>query len=171
MRVLMAAAALALLSACAAGGTSRLMAADGATALIVGQNLTMTRVATGATGNDPLVILTLAHEDGRRMRFEEANHAPQHLWAQAPGGPLSQVMGLFGDETPTLYVARDNLGAPFFCPTEGPVAIGVYETPDGAVRIVGLRQQFQFDERPDGTHDAAPYSPDQVCARLNLRRL
>lgn len=169
MRVLIAAAALAL-SACAASGTSRLAAADGATALIVGQNLTITRVATGAAGNDPLVVLTLAHEDGRRMQFEEANHTPHHLWAQLPGGPLSQVMGLFGDEAPTLYVARNNSGAPFLCPTEGPVAIGVYEAPDGAVRIVGLRQQFQFEERPDGTHDAVPYSPDQVCARLSLRR-
>lgn len=170
MRIIVALAAL-VLSGCAAPATSSLIPADGATALIVGQRMTLGRVTAGSTGSDPLVVLTLTHEDGRRMRFEQANHAPQHIWAQEPGGPLAQVMGLFGEETPTLYVSRENLGAPFFCPMEGPVAIGVYETSDGAVRIVGLRQQFQFEERADGTHDAVPYSPDQVCARLSLRRL
>lgn len=170
MRAVLALAALAL-AACAAPATTSLGPADGATALIVGERVFATHSTVGGGEDDPVVYLTLTHEDGRRMRFEEANHAPMHLWAQEPGGPLAQAMGLFGDERPTLFVSRENVGAPFICPTEGPVAIGMYETADGGVRIVGLKQEFQFEERNDGTHEALPYSPDQVCARLNLRRL
>ena len=160
------------LSACAASSTMSLTPADAATGLIVGERITMTRQASPTTGGeDPLVLFTLAHADGRSMRFEEANHAPDHLRAQGAGGPLAQVMGLFGEERPTLLIARDHQGAPFMCGTDGPVAIGLYEdSASGTVRIVGLRQEFQFEHRPDGTQRALPYSPDQVCARLAFRK-
>lgn len=162
-------------TACAApgGGGIPLVAADAATALIAGERMDMVRRSSGgAQGGDPLVLMTLRHADGRAMGFEQGNHAPHHIMAQAPGGPLAQIMGMFGEEAPTLYVTRasDNNGAPFICAPEGPVAIGVYEAPDGGVQLVGLRQAIQFETRPDGAEEALPYSPDMVCARLRFRR-
>lgn len=170
MRILVLFTALAL-SACAASTSTTLAPADAATALIVGERIAMTRIAT-ATSQDPLVILTLTHADGRVMRFEEANHTPHDVMAQAPGGPLSQVMGFFGDETPVLYYARaaENAGAAFVCAPEGPANIGVYTAPDGGVQIVGLKESFQFEERADGAAEALPYSPDHVCARLRFTK-
>jgi hypothetical protein len=152
-----------------------LIAADAPTALVVGERLTMRRTGHPAppdTGQDPTVLLTIRHADGRVMSFTEHNHAPMHVMAQAPGGPLAQVMGLFGDERPTLYGARpsEHNGAPFLCAPDGPSSIGVYEAPDGAVQIVGLRQEFGFDTRDDGAYEALPYSPDQVCARLRFAK-
>lgn len=170
---------LAALSACAVphGGpqsTVRLTAADAATALIVGQNLDMLTRAPSSTpeGEDPLILVTLRHADGRSMSFNENNHAPNHVMAQAPGGPLAQVMGLFGEEAPKLYGARreENHGAPFICGAEGPAAIGVHETADGGLQMVGLKQEIEYETLPDGTQAALPYSPDMVCARLRFRR-
>ncbi len=170
MRILALFSALAL-SACAAGTTATLVPADAATALIAGERITMARAAT-RTDQDPLVTLTLTHADGRVMRFEEANHTPHDVMAQAAGGPLSQIMGFFGDETPTLYSARaaENAGAAFVCAPGGPANIGVYTAPDGGVQIVGLKESFQFEERDDGAAEALPYSPDHVCARLRFTR-
>lgn len=179
MRLTMFAAAALTLAACATTTatttTAALASADAATALAVGQQLTMsvtTYAAPADSGQDPLVIMTLRHEDGRTMAFEELNHAPTHVMAQAPGGPLSQTMGLFGDERPALYGARasEHSGEPFICGPEGPLNLGLYEAPDGTLQIVGLKQQFAFETRPDGMQSALPYSPDQVCARLRLRR-
>jgi|CXWL01.1.fsa_nt_gi hypothetical protein len=176
MRLIALAAALALgASACAAPGQMQLIPADAATALISGARVTIVRAAAvgGAPrGQDPLIVLTLSRADGRIMRFEEANHAPFDLQAQTPGGPLSQAMGLFGDERPTLYHARaeNGFGAPFLCGPNGPLSIGVYEAPDAIVHVVGLRRSFEFESRPDGDQEALPYSPDQVCARLHFRR-
>lgn len=169
MRIIALAAAFTL-SACAAS-TTTLAAADAATAIIAGERVVMSRAAT-STGQDPLVILTLAHADGRAMRFEQANHTPHDVLAQAPGGPLSQVMGFFGDEAPVLYSARasEHIGAPFVCAPEGPVNIGVFEAADGGVQIIGLKEAFQFEERESGSPEALPYSPDHVCARLRFRR-
>lgn len=163
--------AVVALSACAAGSTIALTAADAATAIIAGERIAMTRAAT-ATGEDPVVILTLTHADGRSMRFTEANHAPHDLMAQAPGGPLAQIMGFFGDEAPVLYTARaqENSGAPFLCAPQGPVNLGVHQAPDGGVQVVGLKEAFQFETREDGRAEALPYSPDHVCARLRFRR-
>lgn len=167
------------LAACAAPGgvtTSTTLAAnDAATSLAVGQHLSMdvtTRNAPADSGQDPLVIMNLRHPDGRTLAFTEANHAPMHVMAQTPGGPLAQIMGLFGEERPTLYLPRrdETRGAPFICAPEGPAALGVHEGEDGAVHMVGLRQQIQFEQRPDGQSEAVPYSPDQVCARLSFRR-
>lgn len=168
MKYLFAAAAL-LLAGCASTATLNLSPADAATRLIVGERVVMTRAAT-STGQDPLVILTLTHADGRSMRFEEANHTPHDVMAQAPGGPLSQIMGFIGDEAPVLYTARaaENTGAAFVCAPDGPVNIGVYTAPDGGVRIVALKESFQFEERADGAAEALPYSPDHVCARLQF---
>ncbi len=170
MRILALFTALAL-AACAASTTTTLAPADAATALIAGERLIIARTAT-TTGQDPLVVLTLTHADGRAMRFEEANHTPHDVMAQAPGGPLSQIMGFFGDETPVLYSASaaENSGAAFVCAPEGPVSIGVYTAPDGNVQIVGLKESFQFEEREDGVAEALPYSPDHVCARLRFTR-
>lgn len=173
MRLVFSAMALVLaLGGCAAPRTWVLSPADAATAMISGDRLTLTRVASETGGEDPLILLTLTHADGRAMRFEEANHAPYDLRAQAAGGPLAQAMGLLGDEQPTLYGARaeENQGAPFVCAPSGPVSIGVLETADGDVRIVGLRQGFEFETGPDGAVEALPFSPDQVCARLRFQR-
>lgn len=178
MRSFIFVAALAL-AACVAPGagvttTSTLAAADAATSLIAGERLTLERTVREAAeeGQDSLIALTLRHSDGRRMRFEELNHAPTHMMAQAPGGPLAQIMGLFGEERPLLYAARPDgrSGTPFICAPEGPLYVGVYEAADGAVQIVGLRQPITFETRPDGVEEALPYSPDQVCARLSFRR-
>jgi hypothetical protein len=173
MRLAFIALALAL-SACASASVTQLTPADAATTLIAGGRLTMTvePPVGGGEGEDPLVLMSLKHTDGRVMRFNQSNHAPYHVMAQAPGGPLAQVMGLFGDESPLLFGARtgESSGAPFICPPDGPASVGVYDAGDGTVRIVGLRQEFAFEPRADGSTEALPYPPDQVCARLNFRR-
>ncbi len=163
------------LAACAAQGprpvvtSTALAAADASTSLLVGQQLTRD-VATlsAAEGMDPVLTLTLRHADGRTLTFREANHTPHDVMAQAPGGPLAQIMGLFGEERPTLYNALPDQTAPFICGPEGPAALGVLESEGGTVQIVGLKQPIQFETRPDGREEARPYSPDQVCARLRF---
>jgi len=175
MRKLVLAAGLAL-AACAAPGartTTSLVAADAATSLMVGERVSREIIAhqPETDGMDPLVVLVLRHPDGRTMNFQEANHSPNDVRAQAAGGPLAQVMGLFGDEAPVLYhsVSEENEGAPFVCSAEGPTSIGVYQAPDGTVQIIGLAQSIEFETLADGSVQALPYSPDQVCARLRFR--
>ena len=148
-----------------------LVSADASTSLLAGESLRADYVTHRRGGDDPLIILTLRHSDGRRLAFNEANHAPNDLAAQAPGGPLSQIMGLLGQEAPTLYRARrdEHRGAPFLCGPHGPAAIGVYES-GGGVQLVGLKEEIQFEARPDGQTEAVPYSPDQVCARLRFTK-
>jgi hypothetical protein len=181
MRLLICAAMLAL-SACAIPPilgprgettTSTLQAADASTSLVVGDHLTVERTVRAAppdSGQDDLVLLTLRHADGRTMTFAESNHAPYDVLAQAPGGALAQIMGLFGEERPTLYSVRETEGEPFVCNPGGPAHLGVYEAADGGVLIVGMLQSIQFETRVDGADYALPYSPDQVCARLRFRR-
>lgn len=178
MKRFIALAALLLAASCAApreapGVVTHLTAADASTALITGQTIDwIERTSGGAEGQDPLVLVTLRHADGRTMSFNENNHAPNHVMAQAPGGPLAQIMGLFGEETPKLYGARaeENSGAPFICGPEGPASIGVHQTADGGLQVVGLKQEIEFETLRDGTQAALPYSPDLVCARLSFRR-
>jgi len=178
MRSIAALALLLLAASCVGpretpGVATQLVAADAATALMAGQTLEMvTRTRAVAEGQDPLVLVTLRAPDGRTMSFNENNHAPNHLMAQAPGGPLAQIMGLFGEESPNLYGARrdENRGAPFVCGPDGPAAIGVHEGADGRVQMVGLKQEIEFETLRDGTQMALPYSPDMVCARLSFRR-
>lgn len=171
MRIAILAAGLAL-AACASPApvtTSTLAAADAATSLIVGQSVRLEEsTARASEGMDPVVTLTLRHADGRAMRFQQGNHTANDLAAQAPGGPLAQIMGLFGDEAPLLYHAVSEGSQPFVCTPEGPAAIGVLRGADGATQIVGLKQAIQFETRPDGQTEAVPYSPDQVCARLRF---
>jgi hypothetical protein len=122
-------------------------------------------------GMDPLVTLTLTHADGRSLRFQEANHTNEDLMTQRPGGPLAQVMGFFGEETPTYYRRVDGGdGAPFICGAEGPVALGVHEGANGDVAIVALKQTFTYETLADGSQAALPMSPEQVCARMMFRR-
>lgn len=166
------------LSACAGlpsptgGAATTLTPADAATTLAAGGPITMT-VQTprgGGGGEDPLILMSLRSADGRAMSFEENNHAPAHVMAQAPGGALAEIMGLPADAAPKLYGARaaDNHGAPFICGPDGPAAIGYYAAADGAVTIFGLKQEIEFDTRPDGSMAPAPFSPDQICARLRF---
>lgn len=178
MRNLIFASAL-VLAACttpAAVTTSTLVAADAATSLAVGERVTqvVSSQAPGVEGADPVVTLSLRHSDGRQLGFQQGNHTEHDLLAQHPGGPLAQIMGLPGDEAPTLYhAASGENGAAegaFFCGPHGPAAIGVFEAPDGTIHVTGLRQEIQFEVRPDGATEAVPYSPDQVCARLRFRR-
>ena len=177
-------AALALilgLSACAAmesgapATSETLTPSDAATSLLVGGPLIMTTQPPIAAqyGNDPLVVMSLRAPDGRTMGFEELNHAPEHVMAQSPGGPLAQAMSLTaGGETPKLYGARagDNHGTPFLCGANGPVSIGYYEASDGAVTIIGMKANITFETMSDGQSHPIPFSPDQVCARLHLQR-
>lgn len=163
------------LAACAAQGprpiitSGPLTAADASTSLLVGEQLTRELATTPAPeGMDPVVNLTLRHADGRTLSFQQANHTNHDLMAQAPGGPLAQIMGLFGEEAPTLYHALPDQAAPFICGPDGPAALGVLEGEAGAVQIVGLKQTIQFETRPDGREEALPFSPDQVCARLRF---
>lgn len=163
------------LAACATPQVTRttLVAADAATSLIVGERLTQ-EVSTEAAsqGNDPVVGLTLRHADGRTLTFQEANHSPNDVIVQRAGGALAQVMGV-GEDVATLYHATSGEGAsasaPLLCGPQGPAALGVHRSADGAVRMVGLRQPFQVETRPDGQAEVLPYSPDQVCARLTFR--
>lgn len=168
-------AACVALAACASPAarvtTSTLAAADAATSLLVGEQLTqvITSRAPAHEGMDPVETLTLRHADGRELVFQHANHANTDLMAQAPGGPLAQIMGLFGDETPTLYLRIEGgQGAPFLCAPEGPHGIGAYQGADGTTQMVGLKQAIQFETRADGITEPVPYSPDQVCARLRF---
>lgn len=163
------------LAACVAQGprpvvtSSMLIAADASTSLLVGHELARDIATTPAReGMDPVVNLTLRHADGRTLSFQQANHTNHDLMAQAPGGPLAQIMGLFGEEAPTLYHALPDQAAPFICGPEGPRALGVLEGEAGVVQIVGLKQAIQFETRPDGQEEALPFSPDQVCARLRF---
>lgn len=176
MRKLIVAAGL-VLAACASPApvtTRTLVSADAATQLAVGERITEESSSQAAgEGMDPVVSLVLRHADGRRLSFQEANHTPHDLTAQRAGGALAQIMGLPGEETTTLYHAVSGENAPegaFFCGPQGPAAIGVYQAPDGALLMVGLRQAIQFETRPDGVLEALPYSPDQVCARLRFRQ-
>lgn len=164
-----------LMAACASPGpvtTTTLTASDAATSLAIGEQLFLDRaqVARAQEGMDPVVPLTLRHADGRTLNFQQGNHSNNDLAAQAPNGPLAQIMGLMGDEAPLLYNATrtGNRGAPFICGAEGPAAIGLYEA-DGAALIVGLKQPIEFETLPNGETSAIPYSPDQVCARLRFR--
>lgn len=171
-------ALVAFAAACAAPSgpvtTTALTAADPATALITGERIEAlsSTQAPEVEGTDPVVSLTLRHADGRAMAYQQGNHTPNDLAAQAPGGPLAQVMGLFGEEAPLLYhrVEAGASGAPFICGPEGAAVLGVYDAPDGATQIVGLKQGIEFETRPDGVVEALPYSPDMVCARLRYRR-
>jgi hypothetical protein len=165
-----------LTAACASPApvaTTQLAAADAATSLAVGERVTqLVSTRAAAEGMDPIINLTLRHADGRSLEFQQGNHTSQDLMAQRPGGPLAQIMGLSGDEAPVLYHATQTAraGAPFFCGPEGPAAIGVNRSANGDTMIVGLRQEIQFETRPDGEMEAVPYSPDQVCARLRFTR-
>lgn len=152
--------------------TDTLASADAATSLAVGERITRITSTRGpsAPGADPVVTLTLRHADGRSLAFQEANHTPHDVMAQSAGGALAQIMGIPGEETTTLYRATGNGEGAFFCGPQGPAAIGTYAAPDGQLWIVGLRQEIQFETRPDGVTEAVPYSPDQVCARLRFRQ-
>lgn len=173
MRIAILALGLAL-AACASPAqvsTSTLAAADAATSLLVGEAVTQQIVSRAPTqeGMDALETLTLRHADGRTLVFQHANHTPHDVMAQSAGGPLAQIMGLFGEETPSLYHrVEGGQGAPFVCGPDGPYGIGVHMGPDGATQIVGLKQAIEFETRPDGVTEAVPYSPDQVCARLRF---
>nr|AQQ75078.1 hypothetical protein [uncultured bacterium] len=178
MRRLILAAALTS-SACALPAerapvvTTTLVSADASTSLMVGDQIFLEQRSEPAReGMDRIVNITLRHNDGRRIAFHEANHAPHDLFVQRPNGALAQVMALGEAETPRLYHAASGEGAEsaFFCGPQGPAAIGMFESADGAVRIVGLRQPFQVETLANGELNAVPYSPDQVCARLNFRR-
>ena len=152
--------------------TTTLTAADAATSLAVGEQIFVERgeARQASEGMDPVVPLTLRHADGRTLNFQQGNHTAHDLAAQRPDGPLAQLMGLMGGETPVLYNATHsgNRGAPFICGPEGPAAIGYYEA-GGAAMIVGLKQPIEFETLPSGELNPIPYSPDQVCARLRFR--
>lgn len=179
MRTRFLIAATLALTACVVAPAMRteritLTSADAATGLTA-PSLTLTRSTPEAAppeGQDPLVRMTLTHPDGRALAFTEANHTPHDVMAQSAGGPLATVMGFFAEETPTLYAANmaENSGAPFLCGPEGPAYVGVHTGADGRVAIVGLKRGFEFETRPDGVEEAVPFSPDQVCARLQFTR-
>src|SRR5262249_37309517 len=155
------------------GVSTTLTPADAATSLITSGPLTMTVRSEANPNDDPLVLMTLRSADGRSMSFSENNHAPQHIMAQAAGGPLAQIMGLTaGTETPKLYGARanENSGAPFICGPDGPLSLGYFEASDGTVTIFGLKHEIEFETLADGTQSALPFSPDQICARMHFRR-
>lgn len=162
-----------LAAACAApaGPSQRLTPANSATELTAGGPLAMRTTSRAAPeGQDPTINMTLSSADGRAMAFQQANHTPHDVMAQAPGGPLAQAMGFFGEEAPTLWRSADGgEGAPFLCGPEGPVAIGYYRAEDGQVSVVGLKSTFDFETLPDGTSSPLPFSPDHVCARLRFR--
>lgn len=63
--------------------TATLIAADAATQLAVGERiLEDTSTQAVPEGMDPIINLTLRHADGRRLSFQQGNHAPHDLLAQ-----------------------------------------------------------------------------------------
>jgi hypothetical protein len=181
MRSTVAFAALALgislgftLAACTTegggGSAVNLTPSDAATSMISGGAIAMRTTAASGHGDDPVILLTLSRSDGKTMTFEQANHAPHDVAVQSAGGALAQAMGLMaGTETPVLYHLRAG-GNPFFCGADGPMNIGVYTDPAGAVTIVGLKSDFQVEDRAGGGFDIGPYSPDHVCARMHFAK-
>ena len=168
--IVLLAAALAACATPTARTALTLAPADAASSLALSGPIVLERASRdGRDGQDPLVRMTLRASDGRTLAFTEANHTPNDVRVQAAGGPLAQVMGFYGQETPTLYRADGPHTNPFLCGPEGPVAVGVFETATG-VTLVGLKSNFEFEALRNGTEQALPYSPDQVCARLKLRR-
>ncbi|HWA01252.1 MAG TPA: hypothetical protein VG841_13155 [Caulobacterales bacterium] len=173
-------AALALAGCVTAGPApnvqrATLTPADAATGLMTGGALAMTLsspAAAPSAGQDGLVQMRLTTTDGRALAFTEANHAPFDVMAQAQGGPLAQVMGLFGEEAPKLYAAdaANNAGAPFLCGPQGPAYVGIYDAPDGTAQIVALRSGFEFEADANGAYTPVPFSPDHVCARMRFRK-
>ncbi|MET0183481.1 MAG: hypothetical protein ABW199_11395 [Caulobacterales bacterium] len=165
-------AALAL-AACASTETevTRLAPADAATTLIVGQAAQLTQSARASRdGQDSVVNLELRFFDGRAAVFQEANHTPMDIAAQADGGPLSQIMGLPEGAEARLFRLQDGAAAGNFCAPSGPQFLGVSEAADGSVKIVALKEGFQFDTRADGTFDPLPASPQIVCSRMTFRK-
>ncbi len=149
----------------------RLTATDAATLLTAGPIVTRTRIATAAArGADPFVLLELAFEDGRVLVFEEANHTPHDLMAQAAGGPLAELMRLEPDATPALYRAREVSAAGALCAPQGVHAIGMHDGADGITRIVALNAPFEAGTDASGADVIYPAAPSIVCARLNFRR-
>ncbi len=177
MRWIIAFAALALaqtLAACTTNGGGaviNLTQSDAATSMISGGAISMRTVTTpGSNGDDPLVVLTLSRADGKAMNFEQANHAPHDVAVQSAGGALAQAMGLMaGNEQPVLYHLRQG-GTPFFCGADGPANLGIYTDPAGGVTIIGLKSEFQVEDKAGGGFDVAPYSPDHICARMHFTK-
>lgn len=174
MRLALLASVVALAACSTTGGgqTRTLTPADSATRLIAGESVTLIRTveSNGGDGQDAAIALTMRLADGRTLTFMEANHTPFDVRAQAAGGPLAQVMGIFDETaTPTLYAA-DNAAAAPFCAPSGPAYLGVYDAADGTTSIVGLKEGFQFEERADGTAEALPVSPELVCSRMRFTR-
>src|SRR5262249_19601831 len=132
---------------------------DAASQLALSGPLTLERATqrNAPDGQDPLVQITLRASDGRTLSFEEANHSPQDVTTQSAGGALAQVMGFFGEETPTLYRATGTATNPFLCGPEGPRALGFHEGANGAVTLVGLKTEFEFETLTNGTTQALPY--------------
>jgi len=154
----------------APGDARQLAPADHATQLITGGPLTIvTTTQPAAAGQVPVTLLALRFVDGRALVFEEANHTPDDLRAQAAGGPLAQAMTLFDETaTPTLYHARPHEGPARLCSPEGPAHLGLYRDAAGAVSIVGLKEGFSFETRDDGSVEPLPVSPAIVCVRLKF---
>src|SRR5262245_54603087 len=89
--------------------------ADAASSLALTGPIVLERASArnAPDGQDPLVRMTLRASDGRTLSFTEANHTPHDVTVQAAGGPLAQVMGFYGQETPTLYRADGPHTNPF----------------------------------------------------------
>lgn len=175
---LLAAACVAPISGRGATVTTTLDPADAATGILSAGALSMSVTTASAAeaaeaeaeGMDALIEMRLVRADGQSLAFTEANHTPYDLMAQAPGGPLAQAMGLFGEEAPKLYSANEQVGAPFLCQPDGPAYVGIYQGEDGSVLIVGLKSGFDYEPLPAGGYSPLPYSPDQVCARMRFTR-
>ncbi len=174
MRFVVVAALCAALAACATGGartSTTLTPSDNATRLITGGDITLAEESRGGgDGQDPLVLLTMRLADGRAFTFEENNHTPNDVRAQAAGGALAQAMRIFDEtSTPTLYTPRDAAGIPL-CHPNGPALLGVNTATNGSVTIIGLREGFTFEPDSNGVPQPLPVSPEIVCSRMQFTR-
>ena len=124
------------------------------------------------TGQDPLILVRLLTEDGRALVLSEANHAPNDLRAQAPGGTLARAMGLGAADRPTLYYVADHNppDAPPFCAPTGPGAVGVAWVGSDSLLIAAFPDAgFAPDPDPYGMDRPNPQPLQSPCASAEYR--
>ena len=131
-----------------------LVSADASTSLMAGERLraeyvTHARSAAAIRSSSSRCATAM----DAALAFDQANHTPNDLAAQAPGGPLAQIMGSVRrgsadalPRAPTANIAaRRSCAAPRALPASASTSAAT-----AACRSSALKQEIQFETRPDG---------------------